>query len=48
MDARKAQDAFAQCLTQPYAHPRRRHTLAIRAPGDDTMVGSMATRPAAF
>ncbi|MEV7325302.1 GNAT family protein [Streptomyces sp. NPDC093970] len=41
MDARQAQDAFAQCLAQPYTHPRRRHTLAICAPGDDMMVGTM-------
>ncbi|MFR9794558.1 GNAT family N-acetyltransferase [Streptomyces sp. MS06] len=41
MEARQAQDAFAQCLAQPYSHPRRRHTLAICAPGDDTMVGTM-------
>ncbi|WP_338693075.1 GNAT family protein [Streptomyces sp. Q6] len=42
MDARQAQDAFAQCLAQPYTHPRRRHTLAVCAPGDTTMVGTMA------
>ncbi|ARP71052.1 N-acetyltransferase [Streptomyces pluripotens] len=41
MDARQAQDTFAQCLAQPYTHPRRRHTLAVCAPGDDTMVGTM-------
>ncbi|MEV5607536.1 GNAT family protein [Streptomyces sp. NPDC052225] len=41
MDAREAQDAFAQCLAQPYTHPRRRHTLAVCAPGGTTMVGTM-------
>ncbi|WP_328859400.1 GNAT family N-acetyltransferase [Streptomyces sp. NBC_00306] len=41
MDARQAQDAFAQCLAQPVAHPRRRHTLAVCAPGTDIMVGLM-------
>ncbi|WP_331760301.1 GNAT family N-acetyltransferase (plasmid) [Streptomyces sp. NBC_01471] len=41
MDARQAQDAFAQCLAQPYAHPRRKHTMAVCVPGDDTMVGTM-------
>lgn len=41
MDERQAQDAFAQCLAQPYTHPRRRHTLAVCAPGDTEMVGTM-------
>ncbi|MET9493410.1 GNAT family protein [Streptomyces sp. NPDC006552] len=41
MDARQAQDAFAQCLAQPYTHPRRKHTLAVCAPGDGTMVGTV-------
>ncbi|MFF3642810.1 GNAT family N-acetyltransferase [Streptomyces sp. NPDC002564] len=41
MDARQVQDAFAQCLAQPYTHPRRKHTLAVCAPGDDTMTGTM-------
>ncbi|XIE81604.1 GNAT family N-acetyltransferase [Streptomyces sp. SBR177] len=41
MDARQAQDAFAQHLAQPYAHPRRKHTLAVCPPGQDVMVGTM-------
>ncbi|MGY0492109.1 GNAT family N-acetyltransferase [Streptomyces sp. WG-D5] len=41
MDARQAQDAFVQVLTQPHTYPRRKHTLAVCAPGDDTMVGTM-------
>ncbi|WP_199547571.1 GNAT family N-acetyltransferase [Streptomyces sp. N35] len=41
MDARQAQDAFARHLAQPYTHPRRRHTLAVCPPGQDTMVGTM-------
>ncbi|MEV3859820.1 GNAT family protein [Streptomyces sp. NPDC050095] len=41
MDARQAQDAFAQCLAQPYTHPRRKHTLAVCPPGQDDMVGTM-------
>ncbi|MYT68800.1 MULTISPECIES: GNAT family protein [unclassified Streptomyces] len=41
MDARQAQDAFVQCLTQPFSYPRRKHTMAVCAPGDDTMVGMM-------
>jgi RimJ/RimL family protein N-acetyltransferase len=41
MDARQAQDAFAQHLAQPYHHPRRKHTLAICPPGEDIMVGTM-------
>ncbi|MCK8678473.1 GNAT family N-acetyltransferase [Streptomyces lichenis] len=41
MDERQAEEAFARCLAQPYAHPRRRHTLAICAPGGDTLVGTM-------
>ncbi|MFI7006454.1 GNAT family N-acetyltransferase [Streptomyces sp. NPDC050145] len=41
MDARQAQDAFAQHLAQPYTHPRRKHTLAICPPGQDVMVGTM-------
>ncbi|MGY0017490.1 GNAT family N-acetyltransferase [Streptomyces sp. cg35] len=41
MDARQAQDAFAQCLAQPFTHPRRKHTLAVCAPGEETMVGTM-------
>ncbi|MFG3166134.1 GNAT family N-acetyltransferase [Streptomyces sp. NPDC048200] len=41
MDARQAQDAFAKCLAQPYVQPRRKHTLAVCAPGEDAMVGTM-------
>ncbi|RII17745.1 hypothetical protein DSC45_12655 [Streptomyces sp. YIM 130001] len=41
MDARQAQDAFAQHLAQPYTHPRRKHTMAVCPPGQDTMVGTM-------
>lgn len=41
MSAREAHEAFAQCLAQPYAQPRRKHTMAICPPGDDTMVGTM-------
>ncbi|GGQ99766.1 GNAT family N-acetyltransferase [Streptomyces asoensis] len=41
MDAAQAHDAFAQCLAQPHTHPRRKYTLAICAPDDDTMVGTM-------
>ncbi|MCF3120156.1 GNAT family N-acetyltransferase [Streptomyces arenae] len=41
MDAAQAHDTFAQCLAQPHTHPRRKYTLAICAPDDDTMVGTM-------
>ncbi|GAA2326196.1 GNAT family N-acetyltransferase [Streptomyces kunmingensis] len=41
MTDREAQDAFAQCLAQPFTHPRRKHTLAVCAPGEETMVGTM-------
>ncbi|WP_394425625.1 GNAT family N-acetyltransferase [Streptomyces sp. SGAir0957] len=41
MDARHAQDAFAHHLAQPFSHPRRKHTLAVCAPGEEAMVGTM-------
>ncbi|MFI8292203.1 N-acetyltransferase [Streptomyces sp. ms191] len=41
MDGRQAHDAFAQALAQPHARPRRKYTLAVCSPDDDTMVGTM-------
>ncbi|MDA5279169.1 GNAT family N-acetyltransferase [Streptomyces sp. NPDC054904] len=41
MDAGQAHDAFAQSLAQPLTHPRRKYTLAVCAPDDDTLVGTM-------
>ncbi|MEW2574013.1 GNAT family protein [Streptomyces sp. NPDC047070] len=41
MDAGQAHDAFTQCLAQPHTHPRRKYTLAVCAPGDHTLVGTM-------
>ncbi|MBV2357090.1 GNAT family N-acetyltransferase [Streptomyces sp. J2-1] len=41
MDDHQVQHAFAQTLAQPFAHPRRKHTLVVCAPGDDTMLGTM-------
>ncbi|WP_328307137.1 GNAT family N-acetyltransferase [Streptomyces sp. NBC_00442] len=41
MDAGQAHDAFALGLAQPYAHPRRKYTLAVCAPGDDAFLGTM-------
>ncbi|MER7734849.1 GNAT family protein [Streptomyces erythrochromogenes] len=41
MDAGQAHDAFAQTLAQPHTHPRRKYTLAVCAPDDDALVGTM-------
>ncbi|MFD9454089.1 GNAT family N-acetyltransferase [Streptomyces sp. NPDC059985] len=41
MDAGQAHDAFARSLAQPLTHPRRTYTLAVCAPDDDTLVGTM-------
>ncbi|MCQ9130299.1 GNAT family N-acetyltransferase [Streptomyces hilarionis] len=41
MDAGQAHDAFARSLAQPHTHPRRRYTLAVCAPDDDALVGTM-------
>ncbi|MFD5597820.1 GNAT family N-acetyltransferase [Streptomyces griseorubiginosus] len=41
MDTAQAHDAFTQCLAQPHTYPRRKYTLAICAPDDDTLVGTM-------
>ncbi|MEK9520539.1 N-acetyltransferase [Streptomyces sp. adm13(2018)] len=41
MDPAQAHAAFAQNLAQPHAHPRRKYTLAVCAPGDDTLLGTM-------
>lgn len=41
MDAGQAHDSFTRSLAQPHAHPRRRYTLAVCAPDDDTLVGTM-------
>ncbi|MFD5142659.1 GNAT family N-acetyltransferase [Streptomyces sp. NPDC058401] len=41
MDADQAHDAFTQSLAQPHTHPRRKYTLAVCPPDDDTLVGTM-------
>ncbi|GHI82730.1 GNAT family N-acetyltransferase [Streptomyces xanthophaeus] len=41
MDPDQAHDTFTQCLAQPHTHPRRKYTLAVCAPDDDTLVGTM-------
>lgn len=41
MDAGQAHDAFTQSLAQPHTHPRRKYTLAVCAPDDDTLVGTI-------
>ncbi|KOU82497.1 hypothetical protein ADK94_24070 [Streptomyces sp. XY593] len=41
MDAGQAHTAFAQSLAQPHTHPRRKYTLAVCAPDDDALVGTM-------
>ncbi|KOU65072.1 hypothetical protein ADK90_06025 [Streptomyces sp. XY413] len=41
MDAEQAHTAFAQSLAQPHTHPRRKYTLAVCAPDDDALVGTM-------
>ncbi|EFL20015.1 GNAT family protein [Streptomyces sp. C] len=41
MDTAQAHDTFAQYLAQPHTHPRRKYTLAVCAPDDDTLVGTM-------
>ncbi|MFJ9060017.1 GNAT family N-acetyltransferase [Streptomyces sp. NPDC102409] len=41
MDPVQAHAAFAQSLAQPHTHPRRKYTLAVCAPDDDTLVGTM-------
>ncbi|MEV7511738.1 GNAT family protein [Streptomyces sp. NPDC090085] len=41
MDPGQAHDTFARSLAQPHAHPRRRYTLAVCAPDDDTFLGTM-------
>ncbi|MEU9233990.1 GNAT family N-acetyltransferase [Streptomyces subrutilus] len=41
MDPGQAHDTFAQSLAQPHTHPRRKYTLAVCAPADDTLVGTM-------
>ncbi|MFE7186545.1 GNAT family N-acetyltransferase [Streptomyces erythrochromogenes] len=41
MDAGQAHDAFARTLAQPHTHPRRKYTLAVCAPDDDALVGTM-------
>lgn len=41
MSRKAAQDAFARALGQPYDLPRTRYSLAVTAPGDDAMVGTV-------
>ncbi|MFD9380441.1 GNAT family N-acetyltransferase [Streptomyces sp. NPDC059999] len=41
MNAGQAHDTFTQYLAQPHTHPRRTYTLAVCAPDDDTLVGTM-------
>ncbi|GGZ82205.1 GNAT family protein [Streptomyces subrutilus] len=41
MNAGQAHDTFTQSLAQPHARPRRKYTLAVCAPDDDTLVGTM-------
>ncbi|MGW5401052.1 GNAT family N-acetyltransferase [Streptomyces sp. NPDC003952] len=41
MEAEQAHDTFAQSLAQPHTQPRRKYTLAVCAPNDDTLVGTM-------
>ncbi|KOU14499.1 hypothetical protein ADK49_23370 [Streptomyces sp. WM6349] len=41
MDAGQAHTAFAHSLAQPHTHPRRKYTLAVCAPDDDALVGTM-------
>ncbi|GAA3023663.1 hypothetical protein GCM10020229_38750 [Kitasatospora albolonga] len=40
MDTGQARDAFASALAQPLTRPRRKYTLAVCAPEDDTMLGT--------
>lgn len=40
MDIAQAHDAFAAVLAQPLAHVRRKYTLAVCTPYDDTMLGT--------
>ncbi|MGP3683987.1 GNAT family N-acetyltransferase [Streptomyces sp. IBSNAI002] len=41
MDTGQAHDAFTKSLAQPHTQPRRKFTLAVCAPDDDTLVGTM-------
>ncbi|MEW1648693.1 GNAT family protein [Streptomyces sp. NPDC091219] len=41
MDPGQAHDAFAKSLAQPHTRPRRKYTLAVCAPDDDALVGTM-------
>ncbi|MFJ9523454.1 GNAT family N-acetyltransferase [Kitasatospora sp. NPDC101801] len=40
MDPAQAHDAFAAALAQRLTRPRRKYTLAVCAPDDDTMLGT--------
>ncbi|MEU9419821.1 GNAT family protein [Streptomyces sp. NPDC048272] len=41
MNAGQAHDTFVQYLAQAHTHPRRKYTLAVCAPDDDTLLGTM-------
>ncbi|MYT20969.1 GNAT family N-acetyltransferase [Streptomyces sp. SID7760] len=41
MDTAQAHDAFAAALAQPLTHPRRKYTLAVCAPDNDAMLGTV-------
>ncbi|WP_327350541.1 GNAT family N-acetyltransferase [Streptomyces sp. NBC_01304] len=41
MNAGKAHETFAQSLAQPHTHPRRKYTLGICCPDDDTLIGTI-------
>ncbi|MFE2145143.1 GNAT family N-acetyltransferase [Streptomyces sp. NPDC059456] len=41
MDPCQAHETFVRTLAQPHAHPRRRYTLAVATPDDDTMLGTI-------
>jgi ribosomal-protein-alanine N-acetyltransferase len=41
MDAEQAHTAFVRALAQPLSTPRRAYTMAVCAPGDPTMLGTM-------
>ncbi|MQY15488.1 hypothetical protein SRB5_56700 [Streptomyces sp. RB5] len=40
MDTRQAAAAFSHCLAQRHTEPRRKYTLAVCTPDDDTMLGT--------